>query len=335
MPFKQTAPIRSFIRALLFAVALCVALAVGADRSAQAGQSNLAYDELTKFLRADQPTPVPGSFTTEFQAAVAAEEHHGLFGGIKNMVDAAKNAMNMFTTGIPSRHAYLNGWERTDDLGAQTATIMKPDRHQMITLNLAKKTYRIVDTSVQAPTETPPPYQPPSNPQAPQPSPQPGTGKLDISVSSSSLGQKTVENVSTTGYSQDFKVTETLSTGSCHDGSFETSMIEYISDYPEPQLAPSGAKPPKMTGGMPPPAAMMGVRPGCKPTTTTHHSGGATPPSGRLAMWTFLTLKGNVQSNQGQAGGGFSTLIERGNVRTLGAGDASLFEVPPDFTKEP
>jgi hypothetical protein len=333
MPFKQTAP----IRACVLALALSAALAAGAVRSAQAAQTNLAYDELTRFLGADKPAPVPGSFSTEFQAAVDAQkpatQHHGLFGGLQNMADSAKNAMNMFKLGIPSRHAFMNGWERTDDLGAQTATIVKPDRHQIITLNLAKKTYRIVDTSVQPPSETPPPYQPPPNPQAPPPSPQPGTGKLDISVSSSSLGSKTIENVSTTGYSQDFKMTATQSTGSCRDGSFGTSMVEYLSDYPEPQLASTVSRPHQPTA-MPPSAAMMGMHPGCNPKTTTHHSGGVTPPNGRFAMWTFVTLKGSAQTNQGQMGGGFSTLIERGDVRTLGSADASLFEVPADFTKE-
>ena len=326
--------------AIAAAIAVVVAPGLLASfvRPAVASPTNLAYDEIMRFVRADQSAPEPGTFTADFQAAVnaqqsAGQEHHGLFGGLMNAVNAAKSAMNMFTVGIAQRHYYMNGWERTDDVAAQTATIKRPDRHQIIYLNLAKKTYHTVDTNAQTVTETPPPYQNPQ-PQGPAPSPQPGTGKLDISVSSSALGPKTIENVATNGYSQDFKMTESQSTGSCHDGSFETSMVEYLSSYAEPEaaVAPKGPMPSKPMA-MPNPA-MMGVHPGCAPTITTHHGGGVTPPSNRFALWMLVTLKGSGQTNQGQAGGGFSTLIERGNVRTLGSSDASLFDIPSDFTKE-
>jgi hypothetical protein len=306
---------------------------------AVAAPTNLAYDEITKFVRADQPTPEPGTFTADFQAAQDAaqkaaneQQHHGLFGGIMNAVSAMKNVANMFTTGIAERRYYMNGWDRTDDIATQTATIHRPDRHEIIYLNIAKKTYHVVDTNAQTVTETPPPYQNPQ-PTGQMPSPQPGTGKLDISESSTALGPKTIENVATTGYSQDFKLTSTQSTGSCKDGSFETAMVEYISNYAEPQagIVMKASTPHKMN--MPAPA-MMGVKPGCTPTTTFHHSGGATVPNGRLALWTLVTLKASAQTNQGQAGGGFSTLTERGNVRTLGSSDASLFDIPSDYTKE-
>jgi hypothetical protein len=239
--------------------------------------------------------------------------------------------MSIFQNGMASTHYYLNGWERTDDPGQQTATIDRPDRHQIIYLNLAAKTYRIVDTSAGPPPSTPEPYAPPQ-PQGPRPSPQPGTGKLDISMTSSSLGPKNINGIETMGYNQDFKLSETQSTGSCHDGSFETAMVEYVSSYPEPHpSATKSTSAPKFA--MPPPSA-MGVPQGCRPSMTIHHSGGATAPGDRLSVWTLVTLKGNAQTNQGQMGGGFSTLIERGNVRTLGHADAGLFDVPAGFTKE-
>jgi hypothetical protein len=337
MQFKaHAAPIFS-IRAVAVIIAFCAVIIAGASHRALAAPANIAYDELTKFVRTDQTAPQPGTFTADFQAALDAQkpatEHHGLFGSIMNAVDTGKSAMAIFKTGIASRNYYMNGWERSDDVAAQSATIQKPDKNQIIYLNLAKKTYHVVDTSVTPVTSTPPPYQAPPNPQGQQPSPQPGNGKLDISVTSSSLGAQTIEKVQTTGYSQDFKVTASQSTGSCHDGTFETSMVEYLSAYAEPHLATSTAMRQKPVPSAPMPA-MMAVKPGCSPKTTMHASGGAQPPGNRLSLWTLIALKGSAQSNQGQMSGGFSTLIERGNVRTLGPADASLFEIPSDFTKE-
>src|SRR5579864_5196756 len=220
-------------------------LSVGAMHTAGAAQSGLAYDELTKLQGGDQPAPQPGTFNDDFQAAVDAAnaaanapQHHGLFGGIQNAAEKARGALEQFKTGFATRLYFMNGWERIDSLATQTATITKPNLHQVIQLDLAKKTYQITDTSAQPMTQTQP-YQPPGPPGPPPPSPQPGTGKLDIRVSTAVLGPKTIDTVSTTGYSVDFKATETKSTGSCTDGTFETSVVEYLSSYAEPQMGPT------------------------------------------------------------------------------------------------
>ena len=314
--------------------ALLLACAAAASNAASSG---VAYDELTKFIPASQ-VPQPGTFVADFQAAVDAAkaaanapQHHGLLGGLMNMAQMGKNALSTFQNGYPSSYYYLNGLERTDNPADQTATIQRPDRHQVIYLNLAKKTYRVVDLTAQTVTsETPAPYRP--QPQGPQPSPQPGGGKLDISDSSSVLGPKTIDNVSTTGYAQDFKLAETQSTGSCHDGTFEVSMQEYVSSFALPQRKEK-SMPMNVHMSAPSPQGMV-LHPGCSPKTTFHHSGSAAPPSDRIALWTLMTIKGNAQTDQGQMGGGFSTLVERGNIRNLGPTDAGLFDIPSDFTKE-
>jgi hypothetical protein len=319
---------------------LATALASG-PRPATADQSNIAYDEVTKFVRGDQPAPQPGTFTADFQAAVNAAsananqpQHHGMFGSMMNALSQAKNAMSIFTTGSATRYFYMNGWERTEDVANGTATIMRPDRHEIIYLDLNKKTYRTVDTNVTPVTETAPPAPAPAGPQAPEPSPQPGTGKVDVTVSSTSLGPKTIENVATNGYDQDFKMTSTQSTGSCRDGSFETEMVEYLSSYAEPHLAPTTTAHYTMSTMPSMPHGAMPVHPGCNPTFSMHTSGGASAPAGRLSLWSLMTLKGSAQTQSGPAGGGFSTLTERGDVRTLGGSDAALFDVPAGFTQE-
>lgn len=331
---------RVTVVSLVIVAGIAGAISATSTKSAQAANGGLAYNEVVRFVSSNtQPAPQPGNFAADYQAAVDGQkatasggQHHGLFGGISNMVDLAKGAMNMFKVGTPSSKYYLNGWERTDDPGAQTATIQRPDLHQIIYLNLAKKTYHVVDTSVQPMTETPPPYQPPSRPNEPPPSPQPGTCKLDISVSSSSLGAKQIDNVSTTGYNTAFKMQSTQATGSCVNGGFQTTMVEYVSPYDEPSAgSPHGKPSMSMTTSHP---EAMGVKPGCKPKITMHHAMGASAPGGKLAMWEMITLSGSAQTSQGSMGGGFSTLIERGSVRTLGSGDKGLFEIPAGFTKE-
>ncbi|PZR56288.1 MAG: hypothetical protein DLM50_08440 [Candidatus Meridianibacter frigidus] len=306
---------------------------------ALAAQTGLAYDEVTKIVIGG-PQPQPGTFAADFQAAVDAQKslatpgsHRGLFGNIMNSMDMAKNAMSMLKTGTATTHYYLGGWERSDDAGAQTATISKFDRHQMIYLNLAKKTYRVVDTSVAPAMETPPPMERARG--GGQPS-QPGSGKLDISVSSNVLGPLVVENTPTTGYSTTFNLTMSQSTGSCSDGSFKTAMIEYVSRYLQPRVgsprvgSPRAAMPRQRLSR----PELAALRPGCTPTMSMHAMGGAQPPAGRLALWTLVTVSGSAPSAQGPMSGGFSTLIERGNIRALGPADKSLFEIPAGFTPE-
>jgi hypothetical protein len=51
-------------------------------------------------------------------------------------------------------------------------------------------------------------------------------------------------------------------------------------------------------------------------------------------MWALITINAGAPSAQGQMSGGFSTLVERGNLRSLGPADNGLFGIPAGFTKE-
>jgi hypothetical protein len=144
------------------------------------------------------------------------------------------------------------------------------------------------------------------------------------------LGPKIIENVPTTGYNMSFKIASTHSTGSCKDGTAQMSMIDYVSRYSEPHISlPGVVQHPTMAR-----PEMMAMHPGCNPTIKKHQSMGGSPPSDHLSMWTLMSLAGGVQTNQGSMSGQFGTLIERGNVRTLGSGDSNLFNIPAGFTKE-
>jgi len=335
-----TTPLRPALRAIAIGWLFALLLAAGVPgRTADAG---LQYDEVTKFVgQNDQPQP--GNFAADYQAAVSAAQqqaaatnnmtqHHGLFSMIKNTIQAAKTVGASIKFGFPSTEYYLGRLHRSDDPGTQTATIYRPDRNQIIRLNLANKTYSITDTSMQRMTEGPPPGASQQRPQGPQPTPQPGSGKLDVSVSHSALGPKTIENVPTVGYAMSFKGTMSNSTGSCRDGSLQTSMTEYVSEYADPSVTVAPAAQPAFKSEAHP--ELAGVAWGCKPKVTYHKSGSGQAPSGRLSMWTLIAIGGSAATTQGAVGGRFQTLIERGNVKTLGGGDRNLFEIPAGFTKE-
>ena len=302
---------------------------------AQSAQTGLAYDEITKFLSADA-NPQPGSFASDFQAAINAQRsaansggHGGLFGAIQNAIGAAQGAIASFSSGFASSHYYLNGWERTDDVGAQTATIVKPSQRQTISLNLAKKTYRIETSGTANASE---PVSPAERPQSGQErQAQPGSGRLDITVSTQSLGSQVIEEVPTTGYRTTFNMTQSQSTGSCRDGTFQTTVTEYVSRYMEPH---AGVTRPRQRPASFARPERVALRPGCRPKITTHTSVSGEAPEDRLAMWVLVTVSGNAPSAEGQRSGGFSTLIERGNVRVLTANDSNLFAIPAGFTQE-
>ncbi len=314
----------------MFALTIAFAPSPASSALPQAG---LAYDEVTKVV-IDENAPEPGTFTADFEAAVNTQKsasapgtHRGLFGGIMNTLDSAKSALNLLKSGAASSKYYLAGWERTDDPGAQTATITKPREHQIIYLNLAKKTYHAVDTNTQTVSEAPPPMDRARNTAGPS---QPGSGKLDIAVSTTSLGARVIDTIATTGYKLTFNLTESQSTGSCSDGTFQTSMIEYVSAYAQPRMASSRTAPMRTT--MRP--ELMALKPGCTPTISMHRSGGAHLPADRFALWTLVVIGVGVPTAQGEMRGGFSTLVERGNLHALRTADKNLFSIPADFTKE-
>jgi hypothetical protein len=327
---RIVSPFSPVLLAALVVVALVVAAAPSGTVAATGG---VQYDQLTRFGVPGNPTPLPDNFAANFKTAVDnavgfnnAPKAHGLFSAVANAVKMGKAAASLFKSGVPMTYYYLNDWQRQDDPGKQIATIYRPDRKQIIHLDLAKKTYTIEDMGDRTPMpETAPP---PQQPDQPPSSPEPGTAKQDVSISSSMIGPKTIDGVATTGYSSDFKVVTTQATGSCQNGTYEASIDDYVSSIVPPNAQTSDALKHAM---MVSPTAYA-PQGGCVPTVTMHKAVGPTAPSGHLSLWEIITFKGG-QQQQGQNMQGFSTYVERGNVKILGPGDAGLFDVPPGFTK--
>jgi hypothetical protein len=317
----------------------------GAAPAAHATPAGLQYDEILRVVVAPATAPPPGAFHADYQQALAdagkmpAEPPPSKHRGLGAIVSAISNAgqevkragaeVASFANGHLTRVAYYKGWMRTDDIGAQTATIDKCDAHQVIELNLARKTYRIEDTN---PTEAAPCDTPaPAGPQHAQVENEaPGTANLTVSAKSTSLGRATLDGIATTGSNSVTEMAMTNATGSCTNGDFKVETTRYVSTIRQPRrFCPL----PKVRGVASTPVDVV-VRGGCKPAMHGVAGTGAYGSLGsndRIDMY----LKMAMIAGTPQAQGGYVSVMQRGNVTWL-TRDASekLFSIPAGFTKE-
>lgn len=301
--------------------------------------------------------------------AAAAQKKRGLFGGIVSALvrggdpasaivgNAAGNAaadagdamatrmgggmfegmlagFARFTNGTLLHYAYYNGYERIDDVQNNTATILKCAQHQRIALDLTKKTYHIEnpdgdtnETARDRANDAPSPGCMPSK----APRVMPGTAVMSIASTTKVLAPAKQSGILAHGYVSTNSMAIEKATGSCRNASFGVAQTAYFSDYPIAHaycaLPKSVRHPETVTEMMPPPE-------GCKITPVMHASGPMLP-SDRLALYQLMTMGGNGSSAPGMPGGGVSFVTERGNIKTLGTVDASLFEIPADYKKAP
>ena len=235
------------------------------------------------------------------------------------------------------RYAYLNGWERVEDVTAQTATIRKCDIGQVVRLDLAKKTYTVYDPNAE-PTDAPAPAPAPRRGRSAPPDPQqPGTTVATLTSTTRALGPLRIDNTATTGYDSTTSFATTQSTGSCRDGSASLENVEYVSGITRPAVTscPVRRRPLPETAEAvvaPPPSG------GCRPTFSMRRSG-PTPPANRLALYSLVTFGAGAAATPAPAAspgaGTIGFLTERGNLRSLGQADTGLFAIPKDFTKLP
>lgn len=307
--------------------------AIGGNASPQPAPVGLQYEEIARVAFGANTPPPPGSFEADravaMNAASTPAPRHGLgallgsiaSGNLGSAVSGAMGAYSQFMNGNLQRFSFYKGWVRTDDLAQHTATISKCDRHQLIELNLDKKTYRIADTTPQSASSQP------SEASAAGSPPQmaaPGTVNLDVSSRSTALGAKTLEGINTTGYRITASMTMSNATGSCRNGQFSTTEEEYVSGIRQPHAFC------KLPVRVPMHMTEAASRGGCRPHLSGHASG-PTAPSGGLVMYSLVSMGGA----QSMGGGTFAFVTERGNVKSLYPTDVpALFEIPADYTKE-
>ncbi|MEA2785603.1 MAG: hypothetical protein QOF71_1707 [Candidatus Eremiobacteraeota bacterium] len=306
---------------------------------------------------AASPTPAPKKRGISIGAIAGAIAGGGGAGGVAGAVagdlvsNAMENAMQQslgaqfgalaalargFMQPHLMRYAYLNGWERVEDVTAQTATIRKCDIGQVVRLDLAKKTYAVYDPNAEptdAPAAAPPaPRRGRSAPPDPQ---QPGTATATLTSTTKALGPLRIENQPTAGYDSTTSFAITQSTGSCRDGGASIENVEYVAPVGRPAVTscPVRRRPIPETADAafaPPPTG------GCRPTFTARRSG-PTPPANRLALYSLVTFGASAAATPAPAAspgaGTVGFLTERGNLKILGQADTGLFAIPQGYTK--
>jgi hypothetical protein len=312
------------------ALIVVAALVAGAPTApAGAASTGLAYDSVSKFSPGGDPSSfAPGSFQSDFQTAsqpVPAQSHGGLFGGIANAVGGMNSMMRMMQTGTAERHYVAGSKERTDSLSTQTATIVDCAARTLTTLDLAKRTYRVVslDATPEPVTHT--------NHAAPGPMATDDGSKVALTLTSKSLGPKTIESIPTNGY--DSNVQMTVTKPGQAPQTMDLNMLAYYSAFAQPEPVCPRPSYLAMAGG-PPMMAGFGFlqralhAPNGDSRFTVNASGPALP-SGKLSLFDVMTMQGQAQGR-----GGMVMIAERGHVRPVNDNDA-VFSVPSDFTKLP
>ena len=327
----------------------------------------LQYDEIVRVIASGTPPP-PGSFQSDVAAVQsatpvpdAAPPRRRGFGGLSSIAGAVlsgnasavggavadsaldtavQNSLSGSFSGLAAslngfmrphiyRYAYWNGWERVDDLGAQTATIRKCEIAQVVHLDLAHRTYTIVtpEADVVQPAAAPQSHRVATIAASPAP---PGTAVVSLNSTTRALGTQRIEGQPAAAYNATTTFAMTQATGSCRNGSSSFRSIEYVAPIARPpvNVCPVHGRPVPEA-----PADMVAPSGGCRPTFTAHTSGPTIPP-GRLSLYTFMQMNAAASATPAPNASGIGFLTERGNLKTLGPADgAAVFSIPRDFTK--
>lgn len=319
------------------ATCACVSLAFGASPvAAPAASTGIAFDSVNKFAIGGQSDPVPGTFSADFTTASSAAHpstKRGPF-GLGAAIAAASGAMSMFKNGTAERHYIAGQKQRVDSLASNEARIVDCSARTLTTLDLKNKTFTVV--SLDQPIATAPPESKRRDRRDPAPSGTDDGTKVALSMTTRALGPRQLEGVATTGYDAHLKMTTTRPTG--ESGTFDSDFTSYLSTIAEPRegcpeaearlrLGESGQKGAAMEQFA---MAMRAMKtPKGDPRFTVTASGPAMP-TGKLALWQNMKMGGGDSAAPGP--GGFSVLIERGNIRAITDADP-IFTVPSDFTK--
>ena len=297
--------LRSLLRAGA-ALGFAALLAPGVPSAAPG--PGIAYDEIVRVVAG--AAPPPGSFQAEIAALSApATPASAAAGAVRASLGTQFGALaavaRTFLTPRLLHYAYWNGWERIDDVTAQTSTIRTCDAGHVFRLDLVAKTYTVEDPSAE-----------------PAPQPDSGTALASLAETTKSLGQQTIENEAATGYDTATSFTVAQSTGSCRDGTAAIETVQYLATIPRPtvNLCPVRRPPLPTTAAE---AVLTATAAGCRPAFSANRTG-PTPPSSRLALYSLVTLG---------TGNGVGFLTERGNLKPLGEADAGLFTVPEGFAR--
>jgi hypothetical protein len=301
---------------------------------AAAASPGIAYDSVTKFaMGSDAGSTQPGSFETDFQTAsqpVQQLKSGGLLGGLSASLTQGMAGMAMMRNGLAERHYIAGNKERTDNVAAQTATILDCQARTLATLNLKNKTYTLV--SLDAPQQ---PVAGGSRGGAPQGVPTDDGSRIAINTTNQALGQRQIGPDLADGYKSNMTMTVTKGDGT--SSTMQMLKTEYVINFAD--LTVSCPRIPQNIPG--PGAAAMNQYAMAQRAMTTKNprftvtSSGPAIPTNRFALFTLTTMGGSSASAGSGAGGppgGFATIMERGHERAI-TSDDPIFTIPPDFTR--
>jgi hypothetical protein len=294
----------------------------------------IAYEQIDRLYQS-LAVPEPGGFA-DLETKLLANDVDD-----DSYPQPAGNAMGSFGNGSFMRHAqrmqnglvqrfsFLGALARVDDLSTKRATISRPDRGQIIYLDLVARTYRLLEGS-----DAQKLLQPPSRAammqqlQALMPSSQQtGTERIESSAGPTTvLAPKQIDGVMAAGY-QRARSMIGVATGTCPPIHTTVSLTEYVDPaYLQPMKSARQLE--SYSGGSSALAGMTVM--GCTYTQGTLPP--ATDPwQGKLVLYERADVENETPLGTMSA----TYLAERGNVRALTAADSALFEIPPGFTPAP
>jgi hypothetical protein len=311
----------------------CV-LALSVLSAAGATETGMAYDQIsTLYLFGAGTPPAPGSFAAD-QAAVG--DQTTIVAGASDFPPVAGQpvpsfaTMARFTHGLLYHVSHLGTLSRVDDPATKRATIARPDRGQVIYLDLSAKTYRLVSGA--AATALLDPAQTPNSVQTPvatgSAGPEQSTVMMTLSRNEESIDGATIDGVATHGLKTIVTVTATSADSSCTTVDAKTTYVRYVDpSRDEPAAHNDFAAASNFLKAMPTSKCRYTFAPGSlttpAPSTEDAHFALYTRADSEL---TVPSLAAPVKSTM---------LVERGNVRTLSDADLPLFEIPDGFKAAP
>jgi len=298
----------------------------------------IAYEQIDRLYQ-ELAVPPPGGFA-DLEAKLLANDVNddsypqpagNLIGSLGNgsLLRRGQRMQN----GLVQRFSFLGTLARVDDLGTKRATISRPDRGQIIYLDLVARTYRLVEGSdAQKLLEPPNQAAMVRQLQALMPSSQQtGTERIESSTgAATSLGQRQIDGVTATGYQLTRSVIGKDASGPCPPVHTTVSLTEYVDAALVEPL--KSARPMESYGGGTSALAGMTVM-GCKYTIAA--PGATPPPTDPWQSELFLYKRADVENETPLGTMTMTFLSERGNVRALSAADTALFDIPPGFTPAP
>ncbi len=276
-------------------------------------------------MNADPASLGPGSFDADFAAAAAvrqpAQGGGGIFGPMKQAMAMGQSMQQMMQYGFAERHYVAGSKERTDQLALQTATIVDCVVRTITTLDLQRKTYRVVSMDQPFATSSG------GGGGGSQPGATDDNARIAISVANTALGGREVAGQPTNGFRSEMTITETTSSGQTQTQN--GNLIAYYSSYSNPTPSCYSGSP--VTGAHGPAmmaryaSVMHALALGGGDSRFSVKQSGPRMPVGQLSMYDAVTF--------GMQGQGATFVTERGNVRAMNATDPA-FTIPSDFTRE-